>query len=471
MNELESRLRATLADRATHAPAGAALAERILAEVEAPARVLRPRHGWRTWTMPVLAAAAVAAVVAAVVGLQGDRPLAAPQPPAVSQPVTAPVPLLSTAPGPTRSATGRVVAPAPGAVAKHVSKPTAVGVQDFMALSTTFVNATEGWALGTSTCLDAGSQTNGDGTCSAMLHTTDGGTSWASTGNPPGNTPTLGCAKPCISSIRFATDQIGYAFSDTTLEMTTDGGHSWTTSPGGASALETLDGNVIRVRQVPGCSAALCREQVETAPIGSLDWTVVEVLPARVNEYGVDTQAQLVRSGSRAALLTFANLAAQGPEVPSAALYTSTDDGHSWSRASNPCSSVGRLTASAVDLALDGSLHLLCTDHAESNPRFVALTSTDGGVRYTASPALPIVPDNGWLAAASADTLFVPTISGLVRTTDGGRTWQRVIRVTAGGRGAPGFADDQTGRWLSNSGRTIWTTHDAGRTWRAFDFS
>ena len=57
--------------------------------------------------------------------------------------------------------------------------------------------------------------------------------------NVPGETG--GCATRCVQHIRFATDQIGYAFGPHALLMTTDGGLDWTPQSGGADALETLN--------------------------------------------------------------------------------------------------------------------------------------------------------------------------------------------------------------------------------------
>src|SRR6185437_4991708 len=134
-------------------------------------------------------------------------------------------------------------------------------------LDLTFVSDTEGWALATADCLDP---TSTAPACPAMLHTTNAGTSWTAVPNPPANVPiNSSCAEPCIQHIRFATDRIGYAYGSTTLLMTIDGGKSWSRQPGGADALETLDGNVIRVSTqcLPGCPY-----RVQTAPIGSSSW-------------------------------------------------------------------------------------------------------------------------------------------------------------------------------------------------------
>ena len=113
--ELETRLRASLSENARHAPPGAPLADRILAELDA-APVLRPRGGWRTWTFPLLAAAAIAAVAFALVGVGAARHTAAPPIHPGTQAVSHPAPTvhLSTSAPSTPSPTATTCDAAPG---------------------------------------------------------------------------------------------------------------------------------------------------------------------------------------------------------------------------------------------------------------------------------------------------------------------------------------------------------------------
>ena len=77
-----------------------------------------------------------------------------------------------------------------------------------------------------------------------------------------------GCVDPCVQHRRFANDSIGYAFGQSALFMTTDGGQHWQRQKGmGADALETLSGNVI-LAHLENASPPI----VARAPIGSANW-------------------------------------------------------------------------------------------------------------------------------------------------------------------------------------------------------
>src|SRR6266581_2619403 len=74
-------LRESLARHAAEAPRGDMLAERIINTAErGPLQTARPRRGWRTWALPVVAAGAVAGVVATIIGIQDFHPNASAPP-------------------------------------------------------------------------------------------------------------------------------------------------------------------------------------------------------------------------------------------------------------------------------------------------------------------------------------------------------------------------------------------------------
>jgi photosystem II stability/assembly factor-like uncharacterized protein len=171
--------------------------------------------------------------------------------------------------------------------------------------------------------------------------------------------PLLTCTDGCIRSIRFATTMIGYAFGASALFMTNDGGATWTRQPGGADALETLNGNVIRlVSDHSGCPGP-CNLQVKLAPVGSSTWTAV-TLPGGVIDTGLAT---LTRSGSAATIETSAG---QAGSMHSVWLYTSADDGKSWTKRPDPCTTAGAAAVGApqasqsITSGADGSISLLC---------------------------------------------------------------------------------------------------------------
>lgn len=82
-----------------------------------------------------------------------------------------------------------------------------MGLTNFQAEDLTFVSTEDGWALGSADCLSGG------GICTALVRTTDGGRTWHSMKAPSVNLPNVhSCAAPCVNGIRFANQEIGYAF-------------------------------------------------------------------------------------------------------------------------------------------------------------------------------------------------------------------------------------------------------------------
>jgi photosystem II stability/assembly factor-like uncharacterized protein len=459
--DIETALRASLAAHAKSAPAAGALPERIIAEVDhlSPAQRRRRPRQWQTWTLPLVAAGAVATVAAAMVGVSQFHHDADRKQPAVH---------VSSVPAPTPTTTATAAPPGPNrtptpSVTPTTTVPTLAGVH---AVDLSFVGPDDGWALATADCL------NGSGPgCIAMIYTRDGGSTWTSMKPPPANVSSQTCTELCVRSIRFATPQIGYAFGPAALFMTTDGGASWHREAGGADALETLDGNVIRVTESPPCSPPGCHYAVQTARIGTHAWTTV-ALPG--GQPGMSTGVSLARTGKRAFLDVFGHPAG-GASHATSAFFTSADDGASWTNRGEPCPQVGgaitsEVDSSAVASADDGSVTLLCTGRGDESPQFT-ITSTDGGNTFHpgATTGLGAAPVSA-LGSASAATLLVSSDS-TYRSTDGGRTWRR---TTANGAGAPahatwiGFESTTTGR--ATDGRTVWTTHDAGQTWSAYAF-
>jgi hypothetical protein len=448
MTDLESRLRTTLAEHADRAPSGRPLAERILAEIETPGVVLRPRRGFRAWSMPLLAAAAVAAVVASVVGISQVRHTAAPVPPALSPVLSVPAPPVGTAtstPQPSRTAV----------------RPTGAGVIGFRALDLTFVSENRGWALGSAQCL------SGPGRCTAVFRTTDGA-DWTSMPGAAFNVSGVdGCAAPCVQHLRFANDSVGYAYGPAALFMSTDGGAHWKQQPGrGAEALETLDNNVIRVvSSGTGCPGP-CDLRVETAPLGQGQWTGERLGPDRLDADSVS----LARSGSDAYVLATRNPAG-GAQHQTSTLAVSRDDGASWTTRGEPCPQAktdpvtDEVDSVALAAAPKGTLTVLCRPRNADRPAFAVISHDTGGHFVRASGTVPA----GSLLAGDPSTALLAAGDRLYRSTDGGSSWRPVARVS-GALAFLGFESPTVGRAVSAAGRTVWTTHDGGRSWKPVRF-
>lgn len=462
MSELEKRLRASLRRHAADAPDGDRLVERILRETSARPAPSRRRREWRTWTLPLATAGAVAAIAAALVGVNQVHHSAS-APPAVQLPSVARLTELPTT-LPTDGATP--------AVTPTSTQPTVPpSLTNVHVLDATFVGPKDGWLLANAKCLDGK-----PGQCTAMLRTTDGGTHWTSFKPPPANVPAANivgvqnCATSCVNHIRFATAKTGYAYGPSTFYMTTDGGSSWTEQPGGAVALETLDGNVIRVTTTqPGCGPPGCMYAVETSDIGSSKWTP-RTLPGSYDG-GMTVGADLVRADQDAYVLVRANTAG-GAGSARSTLFRSSDDGATWHNAGEPCPQLpgyGEVDSASV-AAGHGQVGVTCVTRQAPQHAFVAV-SPDGGAHFGARGKL-LASSTELLVGDPTTVLLSAPASGtgaVYRSTDGGGQWIQVPGVL-GPVSWLGFESTTVGRIISGDGRTIWTTNDAGAHWTPFTF-
>jgi photosystem II stability/assembly factor-like uncharacterized protein len=386
----------------------------------------------------------VAGVVAAVVGIENFSP------PPASEPA---------APAPSHGVgQSTVTQPSPSAADIHLPNAASLApskLRGVRVLDLSFAGADDGWALASADCV------RGAGRCTALLRTTDG-SSWRSMPGAAFNVSGVkGCAYPCVAHLRFADDRVGYAYGSSAFLMTIDGGATWQRQPGGAEFLETLDGNVVRVvSDGSGCPGP-CNVGVQTAPIGSSRWTTAHLAQNPVSGAGL----AFARGGSDAYLLVKRNPAG-GAVNQTSTLYRSSNDGHAWQASGEPCPQSGaEVDSIALAAAAAGRVSVLCTTRQAPSRRFVA-TSGDHGRTFSARP--------GTVAAAAADqlagdpaTVLLAAGDGLVRSADGGRSWQAVVRPS-GVIGFVGFESAQVGRVVADGGRSIWTTRDAGRSWHRF---
>lgn len=445
-------LRASLTEHARRAPTADVLAERIIASVDTrpPARDLHRdrRRGWSTWTLPLVAAGSVAAVVGAAIGLAHDNPHADKAPPAAS---------ISVSPSVTHPASTPAPNPSPTTTPSTTPVDTST-LHHVQILDLTFAGADDGWALASADCV------NGPGRCTALLRTTNGEV-WKSMPGAAFNVDGVNdCADPCVNHIRFATDEIGYAYGSDALWMTTDGGLHWAQQGGGAEYLETLDNNVIRVvSDGSGCPGP-CNVRVETAAIGATTWTPASLgRAARAPVYGLS----FARGGSDAYLL-FTGHVTGGADVATSTLYRSTDGGRTWKKRNEPCAqSSQEIDGVAVAAGGGDRVSVLCATRQAPRRWFVA-TSADGGVSFTGQQgAIPAA--TAGVLAGDPTTVLVAGGIGLSRSTDGGSSWVPVPGVT-GEVAFVGFESDRVGRVVTGGGRTIWTTRDAGETWTKVNF-
>jgi photosystem II stability/assembly factor-like uncharacterized protein len=160
---------------------------------------------------------------------------------------------------------------------------------------------------------------------------------------------------------------------------------------------------------------------------------------------------------------------------------TSADDGQSWANVGEPCPQLaGSAYTNEVDttmmtMAPDRTLALLCSPRAGGAKSVIV--SSDAGASFRPGTLTLGQAQVRAFGAASAQVLLVSS-DALYRSADGGKTWLKVQRDSAGPGAVSylGFENETTGRAVSLDpdnpigGRTIWSTHDAGLTWTAYTF-
>jgi photosystem II stability/assembly factor-like uncharacterized protein len=306
-----------------------------------------------------------------------------------------------------------------------------------------------------------------DPRCGARLAvTSNGGRTWRVTaGRLPGpagyftSTPALDFASPLL----------GWANGGGVLDLTRDGGTTWSrVRLGGPVQAISLSGTSLWafVSSCPAITPDLrtCRYHLETAMLPGRSWADAGLLPAALGGYTPIAVAGLT---PRRALLALG-------QMSSLPAYVTTDGGASWT----PVRACGRYSPNAVAATSPSVAWILCLGGvaAGSSAKSLARTS-DGGQHWqimAEDPSLmpgaprpfPVDP-GGALAAPSPSVLWFAGVNALWGSTNAGRTWHRAPAASTGGAGGLAsfsFVSPSRG-WLLIPGTGLWQTTD-GQHWR-----
>jgi photosystem II stability/assembly factor-like uncharacterized protein len=341
----------------------------------------------------------------------------------------------------------------------------------FKATDLTWISDGEGWALGDAPCSTP--------PCTSVVHTRDGGRTWAGSPAPKADTGS-DCAAPsaCVSGIRFADAKNGYAFGLSSVWFTSDGGQVWSVrSNDSTDALEIVRGTVMRVTHPAGCPPG-CSYRVQTAAVGSTSWQTSPT-PALTGD-----AAELALEGTNRYVAALGHTAG-GAQDAHSHFVRSTDSGAHWSSFADPCGTTpsgNEADASAISAGSGGFLAVGCTARQAGEAGFVVV-SADAGATFGPHRGglLSAVPSDGEqveaISAATGQRLAVVVIGGGSRsiavTNDAGADWTvtHAEAVTNGPTPKPylGFQDATTGRAVLNP-RSILTTTDGGGHWAPFSF-
>jgi len=249
-----------------------------------------------------------------------------------------------------------------------------------------FLDATHGWA-------DSGGPTTGLG-AEVLYQTTDGGTSWSRVGALPPQSPMgyvygVGNYRVTFSRLTDVT-LVGWYVGATQLYMTADMGASW-------------------------------RALTLTVPAAVAGWTSTPSQPAFTGQEGV---------------LPIAYHDPKGPDNATANhiyLYMSHDGGLTWADP-RPAPAGFNPVGDDISISILDSRHIWLTslslsggDNVQASP--AVARSSDGGLTWTVAKPAPRIllmtfadPTHGY----ALDVTGMYNVNGILSTSDGGTTWQRV---------------------------------------------
>lgn len=329
-------------------------------------------------------------------------------------------------------------------------------------LGVTFVSATHAWALLNAEC--------SGGRCLRIVETTDGGSTWSDIQPPPVPPGDGGLAIPGASSIRFANATDGWVFGPS-LWSTHDDGATWNEIQVPGLEVDSID----QLEVVGPVAVAVGSKADLTAPafrlaeaaVGGDAWEVVGL----ESEYGAGPEPtpDLVASHGTGWYFQVDRVPIDGQRRSSAG----------WATWEPPCAGENGpavlAAASAAELAAACQVGVWGDSASGLAPGVRTFVSHDGGDHF--APVGGALPASGLrgIAMASASVIVVAgyddTGDVLLRSADGGKTWNVVQRVTAGGLRYLGFTTASQGVAIVTSlADGLLMTHDGGATWSAVHF-
>jgi photosystem II stability/assembly factor-like uncharacterized protein len=277
----------------------------------------------------------------------------------------------------------------------------------------------------------------------ALLHSSDGGRHFDRLPKAP------------AAEIRFADSRDGFSFGGgSPLFATHDGGRTWhRTGFRNVLAFATAGGTAYAVtcRRFKDGDCRVAR--FERSPVSHDAWRLTP-MPFPHAEPNFDLAAH------GAGVWLFGAIG-NAPPSSRNVLARSTDHGRSFAIARVPCYAE---LAAELDPVSTHVVWAFCP----TGMMGVAWRSRDGGATFQ---ELQIPLTNGASLAAVSETTAVVARNvggfGLLRTTDGGRTWHHA-RAPANGNYQLTFVDSRAGfaLVLGTSNTQLWKTTDAGSSWQ-----
>jgi photosystem II stability/assembly factor-like uncharacterized protein len=343
----------------------------------------------------------------------------------------------------------------------------------FIANSTSWISPSTGWVLGQVSC-------GKNKVCSQVRQTVNGGKTWLIVGKIPAPIPKIGNPGAGITEIRFATAEIGWAFTPD-LYLTTDGGKSWkkTALPGDGKQvldLATTAASVYLVVSPCAYETGICTSKPLTA------WRALNAKPTwtqmKTPKLHINVSANVSALGNTVYVVN-SNL--DGPNHPSQ-LFASTDGGKTFTARPIPCTAEEEKTLIQAVPYSPTKVGLLC----DGNPGFskavkAVYLSADNGKTDKFDGIMGLFGIQAGLAISPTGKLAVESWSdgSFIYINDNNKAkWYMVIGSGDGGAGfndityvspTTAFVVFGPADMFSGYGQ-LYATHDAGRHWALVKF-
>jgi photosystem II stability/assembly factor-like uncharacterized protein len=368
---------------------------------------------------------------------------------------------------------------APKKAARPTKKPAASAAaaqtatsSDFAIADSSWIDARTGWVLGRTGCSKP--------ECTYIFKTADSGLTWSKVGAPKAgveDTPAGPCDQPaCVSRIRFADDQVGYAFRSGFF-VTDDGGKTWAQEQAPlVLSLEITGKKAFRVvADSIGCPGP-CGVRVEESEVGTQAWR-----PVPAPDVSKGNEVTIYAAGQQLYLAGFANPAG-GAAKAHTTIAVSPDAGATWRVIDeDPCKTwAGADEDDTVALApaAGNYLAVLCKTRGAATGGYV-VASKDAGAKFGTPSAVGTddIAVLGMTAGSAMNLAAVvgsPTGYGVMVSGDGAFSFGETLHVSGKVQGPYysmlKFVDENTAV-VAFGGSTIWSTTDGGQTWDRSELS
>ena len=302
------------------------------------------------------------------------------------------------------------------------------------------------WIIGIGACAT--------GSCTAIVHSTDGGVHFTAVTAPPAHAGAL-------DSIVFANERVGYVYDGhafggaAPLWQTSDGGAHWQRAPfDDLLALGLGDGKALAVTAT--CKNGRCRDvRLRTETYGTIAWSDATIATGPVDP--------IVALTAHDASLWISLSETSGVHPNQMLLHSA--NGTTFTTEQSPCVTGlgGELAASSAQV-----LWAVCP----TGMLATAYRSIDAGATWTTLDVGREIANSSRLAPMSETKAVLATgdQAQLLRTTDGGSTFDVVQPVTAGYWNHIVFADETHGYTLRTVGSgqaapKLYASGDGGASW------